>query len=136
MEPVSYTHLDVYKRQEYMDFLTLAEKRYSVRKFTRQAINQDTLDQILRAGYLAPTACNRQPQRILIINQEESLEKLRRCTKCHFDAPAALLVCYAKDECWQRSYDGKASGDIDASIVAVSYTHLGYQINTFCLFFT
>ena len=104
-----------------MDFLTLAEKRYSVRKFTRQAIDQDTLDQILRAGYLAPTACNRQPQRILVINQEESLEKLRRCTKCHFDAPAALLVFYAKDECWQRSYDGKASGDIDASIVA---THM------------
>ena len=56
-----------------------------------------------------------------MINQQESLEKLRRCTPCHFDAPAALLVCYEKDACWKRKYDGKDSGDIDASIVT---THM------------
>ena len=46
---------------------------------------------------------------------------MRKCTKCHFGAPAALLVCYDKNECWKRSYDGKTSGEIDASIVT---THM------------
>ena len=35
----------------------------------------------------------------LVINSQEALEKLRRCTECHFDAPAALLVCYDRVEC-------------------------------------
>lgn len=102
-------------------FLTLAAERYSVRKFQPQPVERGTLEQILRAGHLAPTACNRQPQRILVLNTEESIAKLRKCTKCHFDAPTALLVCCDKNECWKREYDGKSSGDIDASIVA---THM------------
>lgn len=49
------------------------------------------------------------------------MTKLRKCTECHFGAPAAILICYDKNECWQRKYDGKISGDIDASIVT---THM------------
>lgn len=104
-----------------MDFLTLAEKRYSVRKFKNIHLPQNVIDEILRAGHLAPTGCNYQPQRILVLNTDESAEKLKLCTKCHFDAPTAMLVCYNKNECWTRKYDGAVSGPIDASIVT---THL------------
>lgn len=107
--------------EEKMDFLKLASKRYSVRKFTDKVIEQETLNKILKAGHLAPTACNRQPQRILVINNEEGIAKLKKCTKCHFGASTALLICYHKEECWERKYDGKTSGDIDASIVT---THM------------
>lgn len=100
-----------------MDFLTLAEERYSVRKFTDEPVKTEDLNKILHAGYVAPTACNRQPQRILVINSKEAVAKLKKCTKCHFNAPTALLICYDKNECWERTYDGKSSGDIDASIV-------------------
>lgn len=110
-----------------MDFLKLAAKRYSVRKFTDKAVNEENINKILKAGHLAPTACNRQPQRILVINSEEGIAKLKKCTKCHFDAPTALLVCYNKEECWERKYDGKNSGDIDASIVT---THMMLQAET------
>ncbi len=107
-----------------MDFLTLAEKRYSVRKFTDKPLEKEALDQILKAGHLAPTGCNYQPQRILVLNTKDSLAKLKNCTKCHFDAPAALLVCYNKNECWTRKYDGKTSGVADACIVT---THMMLQ---------
>ena len=50
-----------------------------------------------------------------------SMERLRECTKCHFGAPNAMLVCYHKDEVWRRRYDGKSCGVADASIVA---THM------------
>lgn len=104
-----------------MDFLKLAEERYSVRKFDTRKIEDEVIDKILRAGQVAPTACNNQPQRILVIKSEEALEKLKGCTRCHFDAPAAMLVCYNHDECWTRKYDGEQSGWVDASIVT---THM------------
>lgn len=104
-----------------MDFLELARERYSVRKFTKQPIEKEKLDSILKAGLLAPTACNKQPQRVLVITGDDALARLRKCTACHFDAPAAMLVCYDKDECWKREFDGKNSGDVDASIVT---THM------------
>ena len=52
---------------------------------------------------------------------EESLTKLKDCTKWHFDCKLAMLVCYNKDECWTRRYDGAQCGVVDASIVT---THL------------
>ncbi|WP_368489716.1 nitroreductase family protein [Clostridium sp. BJN0013] len=82
------------------------------------------IDLVLKAGLLAPTACNNQPQRILVIKNEEALAKIRKCTPYHFNAPVVLLICYDNSESWKRSFDGKDSGDIDASIVT---THLMLQ---------
>lgn len=107
-----------FEKERSMEFLTLAQERYSVRSFTDKPVTKEDLEKILKAGHVAPTACNLQPQRILVLNSEEALTKLKGCTKCHFDAPTALLVCYSKEACWKRRYDGAASGEIDASIVA------------------
>ncbi len=104
-----------------MNFFELATQRYSVRKFTKQPLKQEEIDKILEAAHLAPTGCNYQPQRILVIKSEEALEKLKLCTKCHFETKTAFLVCYNKEECWTRKYDGKQSGEVDASIVT---THM------------
>ena len=103
------------------DFLKLAGERYSVRSFTGEAVPEETVRKILEAGRLAPTACNRQPQRILAVRSPEGLAHLRKCTECHFNAPLALIVCYDTNECWKRSYDGHFSGEADACIVA---THM------------
>ncbi len=107
-----------------MDFLNLATERYSVRKFTDKPLENEVIDKILQAGHVAPTGCNFQPQRIYVMNDETSLTKLKECTRCHFDAPCAMLVCYNKDECWTRPYDGAQSGIVDAGIVT---THMMLQ---------
>ena len=104
-----------------MDFLKLAESRFSVRAFSDRKVEKDVIEKILRAGQLAPTACNFQPQRIMVLESGEALAKLRKCTRSHFGAPLAMLVCHDRDVCWTREYDGKPSGDIDASIVC---THM------------
>ncbi len=104
-----------------MDFLKLAADRYSVRKFTEKPLEKDVLDKVLKAAHIAPTGCNYQPQRILVINNADTLAKLKECTRCHFDAPCAMLICYNKDECWTRPYDCNKSGIVDASIVT---THM------------
>lgn len=107
-----------------MNFIELAKERYSLRTFDKKKVEKEKLDLVLKAGQLSPTACNNQPQRILIIESDEALEKLKNCTTCHFDAPIAILVCANKDEAWKRTYDGKIHTDIDASIVA---THMMLQ---------
>lgn len=101
-----------------MDFLELAKKRYSVRKFSDKKVEKEKIDLILEAGRLAPTAVNYQPQRILVLESDESLEKLKECSKYHFDAPLAMLVCYDNTISWKRRYDDKDMGEVDASIVA------------------
>ncbi|MDR3587604.1 MAG: nitroreductase family protein [Desulfosporosinus sp.] len=107
-----------------MKFINLAEERYSLRKFSDKPIEKEKLDLVLKAGQLAPTACNYQPQRILVIENEDALAKLKLCTQYHFNAPMALLICYDKAVSWKRSFDGKDSGDIDSSIVT---THMMLQ---------
>ena len=104
-----------------MNFYNLAKSRYSVREFEQKPVAKEEIDQILEVAHIAPTGCNYQPQRILVINTEEALTKLKDCTKCHFDAPLAMLICYHKQESWVRPYDGALSAPVDASIVT---THM------------
>lgn len=101
-----------------MDFLSLAAERYSVRKFKDTPVEQEKIDKILKSAQLAPTACNFQPQRILVLNNDKSLSKLKNCTKWYFDCSLAMLICYDKYECWTRRFDNTQSGVVDASIVA------------------
>lgn len=104
-----------------MDFEKLITDRYSVRSFRPEHLPQEVVDKILEAGHKAPTGCNYQPQRILVLNTDESIAKLKDCTKCHFNAPTAMLVCHNKEESWVRKYDGALSSPVDAVIVA---THM------------
>ena len=104
-----------------MEFEKLISDRYSVRNFKQEHLSQEVIDKILEAGHKAPTGCNYQPQRIPVLNTDSSISKLKGCTKCHFDAPAAMLICHNTDESWKRPYDGALSSPVDAAIVT---THL------------
>ena len=102
-------------------FFDLAASRYSVRSYEDRSIEPDVLAQVLEAGRIAPTAHNDQPQRIMVLTDAGDLAKVDECTRCRFGAPAVLLICYDKDVCWKRPYDGALSGEVDASIVT---THI------------
>ena len=104
-----------------MEFEQLIRERFSVRSFKAEKLSQTVIDKILAAGHVAPTGCNYQPQRILVLNTDAAMERLRGCTRCHFGAPAAMLVCYNKNESWERPYDGALSAPVDAAIVC---THM------------
>ncbi|GHV63653.1 nitroreductase [Spirochaetia bacterium] len=100
-----------------MDFKELAAKRYSVRKFLDKPVDKEKLDLILAAAQNAPTAHNRQPQRILVIDQAAGLAKVDIVTRCRFGAPLVFMICYDKTEVSIRKYDQENSGWVDASIV-------------------
>ena len=104
-----------------MEFERLISERYSVRSYREEHLSQTVIDRILAAGHKAPTGCNYQPQRILVINTDESIARLCTCTRSHFGAPTAMLICHNKNESWRRPYDGALSSPVDAAIVT---THM------------
>ena len=120
-----------------MDFLSLAKKRYACRKYTAQKVEQAKLDTILEAGRVAPTGANRQPQRLIVVRSEEGMARLARCTR-DFGAPCAIIVCADTGQAWERKYDGKVIGDIDASIVTdhmmLAAASLGLDTLWICMF--
>jgi nitroreductase len=107
-----------------MTFIELAQKRYSVRKFSDKPVEEEKLERVLQAGRLAPTAKNIQPQRTYVAKSPQALEKLNKCSPCIFGAPVALVVCYDESVSWVRSRDNKNYGEVDAAIVA---THMILQ---------
>ena len=105
-----------------MDFMELAKARYSVRKYKKEQVPQDVLDQILEVGNVAPTAVNYQPQRIYVLRSEEALQKAKTLCPCTYDAPTVLLLAYDDDKDWDNPKQaGIHSGEQDVSIVA---THI------------
>ena len=121
-----------------MDFKTLAKNRWSCRSFSDRKVEKEKLETILEAGVLAPTAKNMQPQRILVADSEEAIEKLKKCTPCHYNCKTALIVCYDKSDMFIRPFDSKPSGDIDASIVTTHMMLQAYELgvcSTWVMFF-
>lgn len=101
-----------------MEFSELIEERFSVRKYSQKPVEPEKLQAVLEAGRIAPTAGNRQPQRILVVDTPEGLRKMKECTTCSFDAPVVLLVCYdTKVENNNHLGDHRPYGQVDASIV-------------------
>ena len=127
-----------------MELLDIEKKRYTVRSFADTPLEAEKLQRILEAGRWAPTAVNAQPQRIVILNSKENLEKVREfCTfgfrkeykelaeesadeehgrsVYYYGAPVVLMICYDREKCWHHPESGESSGLTDANIVA---THM------------
>ena len=127
-----------------MDFMEISKKRVTVRKFSQKPVEDEKIEKILQAGRWSPTAVNLQPQRILVLNTPENLDKVRQfCSfgynqkyvdlakECdnkeqgkvnfYYGAPLVLFVCYDATVCWIHPQSGKSSGATDATIVA---THM------------
>ena len=102
-----------------MELEKVIRERYSVRDYKDTPIPADVLAEILEAARIAPTAGNRQPQRIYVLKSPEALAKIREITVCAFNAPVVLLFAYAADEQWTNPLEeGICAGQQDASIVA------------------
>ena len=120
-----------------MNFLQLAKERYSVREYESTKVEEEKLNKILEAGRVAPTAANGQPQRFIVVQEEEGLNKIKKGSKI-YDAPLAIIVCSDHDDTWKRPFDDMDTADIDASIVTdhmmLEATQLGLGSLWICYF--
>lgn len=74
--------------------LDLIFKRRSVRIFTKQKVEKETLTKLLQAAMAAPSASNGKPWEFIAITDPDTLEKLRGSLQYgKHNAPAAIVVC-------------------------------------------
>lgn len=102
-----------------MEFNDVIKKRTATRKFSNKKISQEDIEKILKAGNLAPTAKNLQPQFIYVVISEEGLKKIEEITPCRYNAQCCLLVCSDKEKAFHK--DDYSTFEMDATIVA---THM------------
>lgn len=100
-----------------MMYKDLIKKRYSVRSYDNQKVEAKKVQEILEAGNIAPTGANKQPYKVLAIQSDEGLEKIKAVANT-YNAPLVLVICKNESQGWKRvTYDNKNIAEIDASIV-------------------
>lgn len=100
-----------------MEFSALIKKRYSVRAYKPDPVEDGELEKVLDAARLAPTAANRQAIRFVVIHTEGREEELKRIYNKDWFVQAPLVVCACgiPAENWVRK-DGKNYNDVDVGI--------------------
>ena len=67
--------------------MSLIFKRASVRRFTDETVEDEKIENLLKAGMQAPSACNAQPWEFIVVSKEEDKQAISRMHR--FAAPAA-----------------------------------------------
>jgi len=106
-----------------MEFDNLIRKRYSVRSFTNQKVEQNILLEILEAARMAPSAANFQPWHFIVITEPDYLTEIQQAyPRAWFkEAPVCIVVCSDHLHSWKRKPDGKDFADVD---LAIAIDHL------------
>lgn len=87
-----------------MDFINIAKGRCSVRGYASRKVEPEKLEKILQAAHVAPTAANLQPVHLIVVQEEEGLEKLGKGADL-YGAPLAIIVCTDHNKAWVRPFD-------------------------------
>lgn len=100
-----------------MEFYEVLKTRRSIRSYKPDAVPENALRNIAEAVNLAPTACNKQPFKLLLVRDPEMRKTI--CSNCRFEflaeAPVIAVMMTNESASWTR-YEGNPAADIDASI--------------------
>lgn len=101
-----------------MEYFDLIQKRYSVRAYKPDPVEDGKLRQVLEAARLAPTAANRQPFQIIVIHTEGRRAELNKIYQREWFVQAPLLICAVGVPriSWVRT-DHRRYLDVDVAIV-------------------
>lgn len=97
------------------NFIDLVKKRRSIRKFEDRPVEEEKINQILKAALMAPSSKRCTPWQFVVIDDKEKMQKLSVCRDmgCKFmeGAPMAVVVLAeeSKSDVWVE----------DASIAAI-----------------
>lgn len=86
------------------NLLGLIRSRRSCRKYSSQAVEKEKLDRIIEAGRLAPSACNAQPWKFIIVDDRSLLQDLAEAASAKLlgmnwfvsQAPVQIIVVREK----------------------------------------
>ena len=105
-----------------MNFSELIYKRYSVRAYKSDPVEESKLNQVLAAARMAPTAANRQPFQLIVIQVKGREENLLKVYNREWFVQAPIVICAVATPTkgWTR-YDGANYTQVD---VAIALDHL------------
>ena len=105
MHNVYYFYTSPSNERPIMEMLELMKRRYSVRDFKNQPVEDEKILKILEAAKWAPSACNIQPCTIIVLRDAVSKEKLRPAYNRDWfiNAPVIIAVCVDRKSAWTRS---------------------------------
>ena len=112
-----------------MEILEAIKSRRSVRGFTEENVNDETVGQVLEAGKWAPSGLNNQPWRFIIVCDPETKLELSKMTyygPTIKNAPVLIVVFLDKDHMYHYVKDVQAIGAcIQNMLLAIHSLGLG-----------
>ena len=124
-----------------MQFIDLAKKRYSSRKYKKQQVEHEKILKILEAARVAPSASNKQPWKFVVFTKPESLEIAHQLYHRDWfkNAPVVIVALAEYDKAWERAQDNKNHAEIDVTIaldhITLQATELGLATCWICNFY-
>ena len=121
-------------------FHDIVANRYSCRHYSQEPVSQEQILEILECARLAPSACNRQPWKFMVISAPEELSAVHASYNRDWikEAPVAIIVLSNRNEAWHRSYDEYDATDIDIAIttehICLAATSMGLGTCWICNF--
>jgi nitroreductase len=102
-----------------VEFFELIKKRYSVRNYKNDPVEEEKLLKVLEAARLAPTAHNNQAFKVVVIRTAGREAELKKIYHGDFfvQAPIVLGIFSIPEQNWVRS-DGTNYSYVDSAIVA------------------
>jgi nitroreductase len=102
-----------------VDFFELIEKRYSVRAYKPDPVDEQLLQKVFHAARMAPTAANRQPVELVVARTAGRRAELAQVYHREWFSQAPLVICVAgiPEQGYVRASDGKNHTEIDAAII-------------------
>lgn len=116
------------------EMLELILRRQSDRKYSDKPIEAEKLDRIIEAGRMAPSACNAQPWKFIVVTDSEIKKNLAEATSARLlgmnvfvgQAPVLLVIIREKP-----NFSSKVGGTINSK----DYSHIdiGIAAENICL---
>ena len=117
-----------------MNFQELISRRQSVRRYEDKAVEPEKLQQLIEAVHIAPSACNSQPWKLILVDDSELKNKVAKATfsktvsfnKFAVQAPLIAVLVIEK---------AKLIAQIGGSIKNIEYPNIdvGIAAEHFCL---
>jgi nitroreductase len=117
-----------------MSFLDLANNRYSVRNYKTTPVPEEKLNRCIEAVKLAPSACNSQPYKFIIVSDPDLKNKLAKAAFeglvniNHFAYKAPVLVLIVSE---RQKFSAKIGGLLKRK--DFSLMDIGIAAEHFCL---
>jgi nitroreductase len=107
------------------DILDLIINRQSDRKYSDKPVEKEKLERILEAGRMAPSACNAQPWKFIVVNEKELVAKVAEAASAPllgmntFVAQAPLQIVIVREKPNFTSKIGASIKDKDYSLIDI-----------------